>query len=47
MELLVSGVLLSVIAVVYAIFWRKVGSNIGSGYGKKYMNEKWGIEEDE
>lgn len=46
MELLVSVVLLGAIAGVYAIFYRKAGDNIGSGYGKSYMKEKWGIEEE-
>lgn len=28
----------------YACFGRRINENIGSGFGKEYMKDKWGIE---
>ena len=29
----------------YACFGRRINENIGSGFGKEYMKEKWGMDE--
>ena len=29
----------------YACFGRRINENIGSGFGKEYMKDKWGMDE--
>ena len=30
---------------LYACFGRRINENIGSGFGKEYMKDKWGMDE--
>lgn len=47
MKIVVSVVLIGVVGFAYAYFLRKTNGNVGTGLGRNYMRDYWGIDEED
>jgi hypothetical protein len=45
MVILIGIIIFAAVIGFYACFGRRINENIGSGFGKEYMKDKWGMDE--
>jgi lipoprotein len=45
MVVLIGIIIFAAVIGFYACFGRRINENIGSGFGKEYMKDKWGMDE--
>lgn len=45
MVVLIGIIIFTAVIGFYACFGRRINENIGSGFGKEYMKDKWGMDE--
>ena len=47
MKIVVSVVLIGVVGLAYAYFLRKTNGTVGTGLGRNYMRDYWGVDEED